>query len=337
MLSEKVKLMKDMSIGKIFLIEPQITQKVNIPCILAIPEKSHGNNLILTFNNETGKTLQESINNVISKLPEIVEGLCITSPILIPILPSKEEFNKTLKEDGIDLIVGDPKQFARECFDTLIPEQNLFYRLDEQVSILVKSAIKSPKINKVIGFGHSGSGSSILRFSLLHPELLDAVIIGGNGDIIPTPIGKNANELEYPFGIKEYSKLFGREFLEEDFRNINFQFYIGDKEDTNPVYDTIRDENYENGKTGNDFVPENLARIYKGKYGKSFFDRFKNTLKQYESAGMKVGLRVYKDDCHSVISSEDFKSVVYENKRFPSNCSEQIQNIIDNRLRLELR
>lgn len=304
MLSEKVKLMKDMSIGKIFLIEPQITQKVNIPCILAIPEKSHGNNLILTFNNETGKTLQESINNVISELPEIVEGLCITSPILIPILPSKEEFNKTLKEDGIDLIVGDPKQFARECFDTLIPEQNLFYRLDEQVSILVKSAIKSPKINKVIGFGHSGSGSSILRFSLLHPELLDAVIIGGNGDIIPTPIGKNANELEYPFGIKEYSKLFGREFLEEDFRN---------------------------------FVPENLARIYKGKYGKSFFDRFKNTLKQYESAGMKVGLRVYKDDCHSVISSEDFKSVVYENKRFPSNCSEQIQNIIDNRLRLELR
>lgn len=99
----------------------------------------------------------------------------------------------------------------------------------------------------------------MLRFALLHPEMLDTLIIGGNGDIKPTPFGANGAQLEYPFGIKDYNQLLGRDFLESDYKGINFQFYIGEREDTKPVYDTIRDENYEQRKTGNNFTPEEIA------------------------------------------------------------------------------
>ena len=108
----------------------------------------------------------------------------------------------------------------------------------------------------------------MMRFASLVPEVLDTIIIGGNGDIIPTPFGKNAGELEYPFGAKNYQELLGREFSEEDYKRINFQFYIGDNEDSNPIYDTIRDENYKEGMTGNNFAPKDTAETYKGIYVK---------------------------------------------------------------------
>lgn len=123
---------------------------------------------------------------------------------------------------------------------------------------------------------------------------------------------------------KKFQKL--KEFF------LSFQFYIGDREDSNKVYDTIRDENYDQNRSGPKFAPENLAAKYKQLYGKAFFERLKNVLRQIESTGVRVGLRIYPNDCHFLIKPEDFHEILREGKSFEGDCAKQIQSMIDKRL-----
>lgn len=340
-------------------IEAGTIEGVNIPCILCFPKNAKGQQkLTVSINNEDGQTLEESMENMERSLESAMKIFEFSSPVLVPILPSQAEFNKTLQSEGIDLTVGEPKQFAVECFSSKIPETSRFYRIDEQVNTLITNIISNSKLkekiqalrengeqidfeDKVIGFGHSGAGAAMLRYSLLHPEILEKLIIGGNGDIVPTPVGENGTKLPYPFGIKGYEELLGREFNIEAFKKINFQFYIGDKEEIGngkpytseqaKRFDTIRDENYEEGKTGNNFAPENLAKLYKQLYGTPFFERFMNALKVYEENGLNIGLKIYEDNCHLPITAEDLKVIISGERYFDSEASKQIAELLSKR------
>ena len=53
---------------------------------------------------------------------------------------------------------------------------------------------------------------------------------------------------------------------------------------------------------------------------------------QLESAGIKVGLKIYPDDCHSLIKPEDFHEILTAGKSFEGDCAKQIQSMIDKRL-----
>lgn len=72
-------------------------------------------------------------------------------------------------------------------------------------------------------------------------------------------------------------------------------------------------------------------------YGTSFFERFKNALKQYELAGVNIGLKIYENDCHSMINVQDFHRIVEQNNFFDSNCSEQIQTMLETRYKRVLQ
>ncbi len=322
---------------------------VNIPFVLAIPKKlKDKSKIVLTFNNENGISLDESTYNIESNITKIIELLDIDLPIAVAILPSTKEFNESLQSENIDLQVGESKQFARECFDSKIPADNRFYRLDKQVNSMIKAILTSKSLreriqeircssdtlefnDKITGFGHSGAGAAMLRYALIQPDLFDTLIIGGNGDIVPTPFGENGKRLGYPFGVEDYFELFGKDFSEKAYKSISFQFYIGDKEDTKTVYDTIRDENYSSNGSGSMFAPESLAKIYKKMYGNPFFERFKNVLKQYEDADAKIGLKIYENDCHSMIRKQDLHRIIDDGISFNHNCSEQIQLMLDGR------
>ena len=333
----------------VIVIDAEAIEGINIPCVLAIPQNySSKQKITMCFNNEGGITLDESCNNIQREIPTIIEAMNFEGPVLVPILPSKKEFEKTLQNEGVNFQVGEPKQFARECFDSSISETSDLHRIDKQVVRIIDNITSNSNLiskiqelrqkedtlefdKKLIGFGHSGAGAAMLRFALIHPEQFETLIIGGNGDIIPTPFGENGENLGYPFGKKDYFELFGREFSEENYRKLNFQFYIGDREDTKPVYDTIRDENYEEGKTGPLFAPKELANLYKSMYGTTFFERFKNALEQYEISGVNIGLKIYENDCHSVITSKDLHGIIDNGNFFDSNCSEQIQMLLQRR------
>lgn len=334
---------------KAIKIEAGTIKGVNIPCLLCIPKQAEGKQkLMMIFNNENGKTLDESMANMENGLIGAINQFEFNSPIIVPILPSQTEFNQELQSNGIDLQVGEPKQFARECFLPEIPEQSRFYRLDQQVNVLLQNVISNSELReqiqstmgiekrikfdeKVIGFGHSGAGASMLRYCLLHPEMLDKIIIGGNGDIVPTPIGENGDKLTYPFGIADYKELFGEDFDIEAFKKVGFQFYIGDREDEVPRFDTIRDENYREGGTGINFAPEDSATLYKQIYGTEFFVRFQKALEEYEKAGLNIGLKIYEDDCHTPIQSTDLKRIISGEKEFDGEPSKQISKVLHKR------
>lgn len=341
------------------IIEAGTIGGVNIPCILCLPKDAKGQQkLTVIINNDDGQTLEESMENMEKTQESAMRNFEFSSPVLVPILPSQAEFNKVFQSEGIDLSICEPKQFAVECFSSKIPEHSRFYRIDEQVNNLITNIISNPELkgqiqalresgeqidfeDKVIGFGHSGAGAAMLRYSLLHPEIIEKLIIGGNGDIVPTPIGENGTKLSYPFGIKDYKELFGREFDVEAFKKINFQFYIGDKEEIGngkPYtseqarrFDTISDENYEEGKSGNTFAPKNLAKLYKQLYGTPFFERFMNVLKVYEENGLNIGLKIYEDNCHLPITSEDLKAIISGERYFDKEASKQIAELLSKR------
>lgn len=355
-MNEKMQIVDDISNNTSYeaiRIEAGTIQGVNIPCILCMPKQVNGKQkLTVIFNNENGQTLEESIGNMQNGLIGAMNNFEFSSPVLVPILPSQLEFNQTLQADGIDLKVGEPKQFAQECFSSKIPEQCRFYRLDEQVNSLIQNIIKNPELKeqiqelrengekidfdeKVIGFGHSGAGASMLRYCLLHPEMLETLIIGGNGDIVPTPMGENGKKLPYPFGIADYTELFGREFDIESFKKVAFQFYIGDREDEIPRFDTIRDDNYLQGGTGNNFAPEAIAKVYKQLYGTPFFERFLNVLKEYEKNGINIGLKIYENDCHTPIQSADLKGIISGEKHFEGKPSKQLEEMLEKRKNMQ--
>ena len=334
-------------------IEAGTIQGVNIPCLLCIPKQSDGKQkLMVIFNNEDGKTLNESMTNMENGLIGAINQFDFNSPVLVPILPSQIEFNQELQSNGIDLQVGEPKQIARECFSSEIPKQSRFYRLDAQVNNLLQNIINNSELReqiqgamgreeriefeeKIIGFGHSGAGASMLRYCLFHPEMLEKIIIGGNGDIVPTPIGENGDKLPYPFGIADYKELFGRDFDIEAFKKVNFQFYIGDREDEVPRFDTIRDENYREGGTGDNFAPKDSATLYKQIYGTEFFTRFQKVLEEYEKAGLNIGLKIYEDDCHTPIQPTDLKGIISGEISFNKKTAKQIAELLYKRKEIQ--
>lgn len=237
----------------------------------------------------------------------------------------------------------------RECF-TQIKEDNPYYRLDNQMSKMIEAVIANYKLDpKTNLFGHSAMGLPAMRFAMIHPEQIDNLIIGGNADEIPTPIGENAQKLEYPFGIQDFEKLFEKEFNEEAFKQIAFRYYLGEYEYVDPNLDGIRDDNYGirmDGKpgTGQNFAPREMAEAYKIIYNSNYksdinfsvYERLQNVLEQYEKAGIDMRLLVYPQDCHMSIQASDLRNAQFENgSNFKANGSQTVAQMLENTIELE--
>ena len=209
------------------LIYPGEIEGCNIGGILAIPKgKLLTDKMIVMFkeekynsimkvgnNGETKKvkTFEESVERLeqdenISTMPDIlgIKGQIV----LVPMLPNKSLIQEEGKSEG-DFSA---EFLSRECF-TNINEDSRFYRLDEQISKMIQTVTKEYGLeDKINLFGHSTSGLAAMRFAMIQPNLIDNLIIGGNADEIPTPVGEYGKVLDYPFGIKDFKELFGKEF-----------------------------------------------------------------------------------------------------------------------------
>lgn len=237
----------------------------------------------------------------------------------------------------------------RECF-TQIEENNPYYRLDKQISKMIETVTNTYRLEpKTNFFGHSAMGLPAMRFAMLYPEQIDTLIIGGNADEIPTPIGENAEKLKYPFGIQDFKELFGKEFNEQAFRQIAFRFYIGEYEHIDPNLDGIRDDNYgtrtdDKPGTGERFAPKKIAEEYKKIYNNMFqsninlsiYERLKNVLEQYEKSGIDLKFLVYPKDCHSPIQAQDLRNAQFENgTNFEREGSKKAGKLLENIKELE--
>lgn len=345
------------------LIRPGEIEGCNIGGILAIPKEKFTtdkmlvilkeekyNSLIKDNNGEMKrvKTFEEAVKKLeqdenVSTMPDIFE--IKGQIVLVPMLPNKsliQEEGKSEGDFGAEFL-------SKECF-TNIPEDSRFYRLDEQISKMIQAITKEYKLdNKINLFGHSTSGLAAMRLSMIKPELIDNLIIGGNADEVPVPIVENGKNLEYPFGIKDFQELFGKDFDEKSFRDISFRFYVGEYEYLDPNLDGIRTENYgirSDGKAGSgeNFAPSQVAKKYKDVFNSKYreddelsvFERFSNVLADYEKNGLDVKILVYEKDCHGLISPTDLNSAQFDKGTvFSSNASQTIKQCLDEAINIK--
>ncbi|MCP4552865.1 MAG: hypothetical protein GY834_12680 [Bacteroidetes bacterium] len=96
--------------------------------------------------------------------------------------------------------------------------EDLKNRLKKEHNILVE--------DKVLLYGFSASGDFADRFSLLHPEIVKAVVIGGCSVVTPAKV-VNKENLPYPIGIYDLSSKTGVNFNSTAFSHLDRFIFKG--------------------------------------------------------------------------------------------------------------
>lgn len=262
---------------QIMLIEQGDVEGVNIGGILLLPKGEITTQKLLTLfqfdkyqrdikdidTGETRKviTLEDAAQRIAvdDNINEIIDKLELNGQVaLLPMLPNSARVKETLNQDEPTFEMD---SMQRESF-TRLTEENPYYRIDEQVGKMIEYVTQRYELDsKTNIFGHSAMGLPAMRFAMLQPQLIDNLIVGGNADEVPTPFGENGKKLQYPFGIRDFEDLFGKEFDFDSFSQIAFRYYIGEYEYIDPNLDGIREDNYgirRDGRpgTGDTFAPK---------------------------------------------------------------------------------
>ena len=186
-------------------------------------------------------------------LDPMLSHLCfdLGNPMIIPFIPRLRDFR--------------PNFLGRDCFknsfylsehDSIFGEQLFIYdNLAEQMKNMIEYAIKCLKKEgievdeKVIMSGYSEGAKCASHFSLLHPEIIKAIIAGGTGGAISMPIDHlDGYEFVYPTGISGLKK-----FDFESFKKIAFFYYMGDADRSDSAMPYFEDYHYID-ENGNDCV-----------------------------------------------------------------------------------
>lgn len=276
---------------------------INIPSIVAIPlVENVSKNIIFEANNmeseKSSDILEQGINTLgrLSILTQEEPGI-----IVVPLIPSYKDAPYF-------------QQLSKECFD--LPKDDLLYRVDEQI---VRMIAKTKNMvlnefginldNKIFLNGYSSSGVFAQRFSLLHPEMIDTVCIGGASGSIPVP----SDDLDYPLGVKDYEELMGKKFDFEQYKDIKFRYYVGEYEtfkksncryDDNGEFAPMHDMSYFNRS-----VPVDVGKKQRELFGKDMFERANRTVQVLKSLGLNIEHHIIKGRGHN-----NYKDIVGVNE-----------------------
>lgn len=282
-----------------------INLESKIPFILITPTHlQDGQTLVMESNNiETDKQedlLMQGLGTG-KDLNDILKG---SNPILIPILPSESPTAPYYQ------------QLSAECFqDGERPDLDVIGVINKAKEIMEKEYGTRVK-EKIFLNGYSSSGCFAQRFSLIHPELIDAACIGGASGSIPIP----NTDLDYPLGIKNYEELFGGKFNIEDYKKIIFDYYVGSLEcetksltrfDESGNLAPMHDMSYFDRS-----VPTEVGKAQRKSLGQDMFERNEKTISVLKSMGINIFHRTipniahnYKETLEIMKNNPKFKNV----------------------------
>lgn len=276
---------------------------INISSIVAVPlTENISKNMIFEANNMES----EKNSDILSQGIDTLRRLSILTQeepgiIVVPLIPSYKDAPYF-------------QQLSKECFD--LPKDDLLYRVDEQI---VRMIAKTKNMvlnefginldNKIFLNGYSSSGVFAQRFSLLHPEMIDTVCIGGASGSIPVP----SDDLDYPLGVKDYEELMGKKFDFEQYKDIKFRYYVGEYEtfkksncryDDNGEFAPMHDMSYFNRS-----VPVDVGKKQRELFGKDMFERANRTVQVLKSLGLNIEHHIIKGRGHN-----NYKDIVGVNE-----------------------
>lgn len=266
---------------------------INISSIVAVPLiENISINMIFEANNMES----EKNSDILSQGIDTLRRLSILTQeepgiIVVPLIPSYKDAPYF-------------QQLSKECFD--LPKDDLLYRVDEQIVRMIAKtknmALNEFGINldnKIFLNGYSSSGVFAQRFSLLHPEMIDTVCIGGASGSIPVP----SDDLNYPLGVKDYEELTGKKFNFEQYKDIKFRYYVGEYEtvkksnsrcDDNGEFAPMHDMSYFNRS-----VPVDVGKKQRELFGKDMFERANRTVQVLKSLGLNIEHHIIKGRGHN--------------------------------------
>lgn len=266
---------------------------INIPSIVAVPlTENISKNMIFEANNMESKDNSEIISQGVDTLRRL-SVLTQEEPgiIVVPLIPSYKDAPYF-------------QQLSKECFD--LPKDDLLYRVDEQI---VRMIYKTKNMvlnefginldNKIFLNGYSSSGVFAQRFSLLYPEMIDTVCIGGASGSIPVP----SIDLDYPIGIRDYEKLTGKKFDFEQYKDIKFRYYVGEYEavkksstryDDDGEFAPMHDMSYFDRS-----VSSEVGKKQRDLFGKDMFERANRTVQVLKNLGLNIEHQIIKGRGHN--------------------------------------
>jgi hypothetical protein len=176
--------------------------------------------------------------------------------------------------------------------DVMLEESPELKRLDLQLVGMIEDAqrilatMNIPVDPKIFMNGFSASGTFTNRFSFLHPEKIKALAMGGfNGKLILPLRELKGVKLNYPVGLQDFSKLFGKPFDSATYRSIPQLIYMGKLDDNDAVQ---FDDAYS--------VIE--RKIINSKIGKTVQERYIQCQKIYQDNDITPIFKTYEDVGH---------------------------------------
>ena len=292
------KIMEQIEIGNDFTEnilgqEICINLQEGLPFLLIIPKNIENNStLIMESNNLETNNKKELFKQGIETAKHLLELSKSKSPILIPILPSEKEGPYW-------------QQLSSECFKK---DKNIHLKIMQTIE-KSKAIIKKKRnieINdKIFLNGYSSSGVFAQRLALIYPEIIDTACIGGASGSIPIIDSR----IDYPIGIGNYEKIFQKAFNKEEYKKINFEYYVGSletyiKTNRNGNIEPMHDMSYFNRS-----IPTEIGRQQRLILGTDLFDRAKKAVEILKEQGVKINHNVLYNCIHN-----DKEATIYNNE-----------------------
>lgn len=262
----------------------------NIPYILVIPPNIEDGSVIsFEANNLETENNQELLISALKTSYRLFKNT--NSIVVVPLIKSKK---------------NEPyyQQLSKECFE--LPSNHSMYRLDMQIVDIINKVknrifeLYGITVNdKIFLNGYSSSGVFAQRFSLLHPDIIDTVCIGGASGSIPVI----SDILDYPLGIKDFYKLTGKNFDFDNYKKIKFRYYVGELEDTRKSLDRYDDNhNYapmHDMSYFNRSVPVDVGKMQRSLFGDNLFLRSQKIINYLQEQGIDISQTIFLGRSHN--------------------------------------
>jgi len=257
-----------------FLYVPAKLETENQPILYVEPNNTGTSNDDLTVHDSYARRfIEKSYSHRIA--------MRLHSPMLEPIFPRPagqgQAYTHYLNRDTLKITEGPLKRI----------DLQLYAMIEDARNLLAQSGIKIRP--KIFMNGFSSSAGFTLRFTALHPELIQATAAGGINALPILPLRKcQGFELHYPVGVGDLKELTGSDFDSKTFLKIPQKLYMGalDSNDTVP----FRDAWSENEA---DFISQTFGE-------KMMPDRWEKIQKIYKSSDANITFSTYSGVGHKV-------------------------------------
>lgn len=211
-------------------------------------------------------------------------------PIVVPIVPCLKSLPDFQQLSLESVQQYDIHEKVKNCIDDARLQIKMITGKDVQQKIFLS--------------GYSASGVFAQRFALIYPEIINRALIGGAAGTIPVPTKK----IKFPIGIQDYEELFGKSFNSEAYRQIQFGYYVGEKEAATPGNFDINGDRIISDKQiaapmhdmsfRSVTTPKDVGILQRELFGKTLNERYKKSIEANKMFGVDMEGIVVADSTH---------------------------------------